>query len=181
MTSRFAGGKRLPSRSTAIARCTPNLFGTPRLRPPRRSPGLALRAERLKRFVRFFRTRRRGPYVRNAGISRHLERDPIPYALETDCPRGAAGFETPHLQIRSAEFCGSGRSPDVRNFLRSAARALAIRDAQVRVLLPGADSLGQIRIRCRGSNPAAPTGQSVSNAYGIGSRSKCHEMAAFRP
>ena len=24
-----------------------------------------------------------------------------------------------------------------------------------------------------------PTGQSVSNAYGIGSRSKCHEMAAF--
>ena len=23
-----------------------------------------------------------------------------------------------------------------------------------------------------------PTGQSVSNAYGIGSRSKCHEMAA---
>ena len=28
---------------------------------------------------------------------------------------------------------------------------------------------------CRGSNPAAPTGQSVSNAYGIGSRSKCRE------
>ena len=25
-----------------------------------------------------------------------------------------------------------------------------------------------------------PTGQSVSNAYGIGSRSKCHEMGAFR-
>jgi len=24
--------------------------------------------------------------------------------------------------------------------------------------------------RCRGSNPAAPTGQSVANAYGIGSR-----------
>jgi hypothetical protein len=31
---------------------------------------------------------------------------------------------------------------------------------------------------CGGSNPAAPTGQSVSNAYGIGSRLKCHEMAA---
>jgi hypothetical protein len=27
-----------------------------------------------------------------------------------------------------------------------------------------------------GSNPTCPTGQSVSNAYGIGSRSKCHEM-----
>jgi hypothetical protein len=27
---------------------------------------------------------------------------------------------------------------------------------------------------------ATTTGQSVSNAYGIGSRSKCHEMAAFR-
>jgi uncharacterized membrane protein YeaQ/YmgE (transglycosylase-associated protein family) len=26
---------------------------------------------------------------------------------------------------------------------------------------------------------AAPTGQSESNAYGIGSRSKCREMAAF--
>ena len=25
----------------------------------------------------------------------------------------------------------------------------------------------------RGSNPAAPTGESVSNAYGIGPRSKC--------
>jgi hypothetical protein len=33
-------------------------------------------------------------------------------------------------------------------------------------------------MRCRGSNPAAPTGQSVSNAYGIGSRSKCHEMGS---
>jgi hypothetical protein len=33
--------------------------------------------------------------------------------------------------------------------------------------------------RCRGSNPAAPTGESVSNAYGIGSRSKCHEMRRF--
>ncbi len=35
--------------------------------------------------------------------------------------------------------------------------------------------------RCRGSNPAASTGQSVSNAYGIGSRSKCRDIAAFRP
>jgi hypothetical protein len=32
-------------------------------------------------------------------------------------------------------------------------------------------------LECRCSNPAAPTGQSVSNAYGIGSRSKCRDMA----
>jgi hypothetical protein len=36
----FAGGKRLPSRSTAKARCSPNLFGVPTARPPRCSPGL---------------------------------------------------------------------------------------------------------------------------------------------
>ena len=31
------------------------------------------------------------------------ERDPIPYALETDWPVGVAGFEPLHLEIRSAE------------------------------------------------------------------------------
>ncbi len=38
---------------------------------------------------------------------------------------------------------------------------------------PGWESWASCNPRCRGSNPAAPTGQSVSNAYGIGSRSKC--------
>jgi hypothetical protein len=33
-------------------------------------------------------------------------------------------------------------------------------------------------LKCRGSNPPAPTGRSVSNAYGIGSRSKCRDIAA---
>src|SRR4029077_9101295 len=33
----------------------------------------------------------------------------------------------------------------------------------------------RVRMRCRGSNPAAPASQSVSNAYGNASRSKCHE------
>jgi hypothetical protein len=28
----------------------------------------------------------------------HFERDPIPYALETDWPVGAAGVELPHLE-----------------------------------------------------------------------------------
>ena len=35
----------------------------------------------------------------NAAISRHFERDPIPYALETDWPVGAAGFEPLHIRI----------------------------------------------------------------------------------
>ncbi len=38
----------------------------------------------------------------NAAISRHFERDPIPYALETDWPVGAAGFEPLHIRI---EIC----------------------------------------------------------------------------
>ena len=32
----------------------------------------------------------------------HFERDPIPYALETDWPVGAAGFEPLHLRIEFA-------------------------------------------------------------------------------
>jgi hypothetical protein len=39
---------------------------------------------------------------------------------------------------------------------------------------------GDFDSKCRGSSPAAPTGQSVSNAWGIGSRSKCHEMGRPR-
>ena len=41
--------------------------------------------------------------MRNAAISRHFERDPIPYALETDWPVGAGGFEPLHLRIRIRE------------------------------------------------------------------------------
>jgi hypothetical protein len=44
----------------------------------------------------------------------------------------------------------------------------------------GGEVLVQVRIRCRGSNPAASSGQSVSYAYGIGLRSKCREMAVVR-
>ena len=35
-----------------------------------------------------------------SAISRRFERDLIPYALETDWPVGAAGFEPLHLEIR---------------------------------------------------------------------------------
>jgi len=34
-------------------------------------------------------------------------------------------------------------------------------------------------MRCRGSNPATPTGQSVSNAYRSGPCSKCRDIAVF--
>ena len=44
-----------------------------------------------------FRRRRPDPYERNAAISWHFEHDPTPYALETDWPVGAAGFELLHL------------------------------------------------------------------------------------
>jgi hypothetical protein len=37
--------------------------------------------------------------ARNAAISWHFERDPISYALETDWPVGAAGFEPLHIRI----------------------------------------------------------------------------------
>jgi hypothetical protein len=55
------------------------------------------------------RRRRPGPYERKAAISRHFERDPIPYALETDWPVGAAGFERLHLRIEFAKTLSSGR------------------------------------------------------------------------
>jgi hypothetical protein len=53
-----------------------------------------------------------GRYERNASISRHLERDPIPYALETDLPVGVGGFEpllfkmrnSPRLSAQEAEL-----------------------------------------------------------------------------
>ena len=51
------------------------------------------------RFGRQFPHTETSPYVRNATISRHFERDPIPYALETDWPVEAAGFEPLHLRI----------------------------------------------------------------------------------
>jgi hypothetical protein len=67
----------------------------------------------------------------NAAISWHFERDPIPYALETDWPVGAAGFEPLHLEIRSAEL-----HPASTGFRRRSGAPL-IRDAQVRVPPPG--------------------------------------------
>src|SRR5207253_8218728 len=74
----------------------------------------------------------------------------------------AAGFGPLHFGIRSAAVdhglrLSLGARSDATSFNR---------DAHVRLLPPRAESLGEFLRRCRGSNPPAPTGQSVSNAYG---------------
>ena len=51
--------------------------------------------------------RRPSPYERNAAISRHFERDPIPYALETDWPVGAGGFEPLHIRNGIRQDCSA--------------------------------------------------------------------------
>ncbi len=38
----------------------------------------------------------------------HFERDPIPYALETDWPVGAAGFEPLHIESEFAKTLNPG-------------------------------------------------------------------------
>jgi hypothetical protein len=49
-------------------------------------------------------------------ISRRFERDLIPYALETDRPLGAAGFELAHLELKMLElhFLQKSQAPDRR-------------------------------------------------------------------
>src|SRR5258708_15843315 len=49
------------------------------------------------------------PFERSAVISWHFKRDPIPYALETDWPAGAAGFEPLHLGLQLAQDSRPGR------------------------------------------------------------------------
>ena len=46
---------------------------------------------------------------------------------------------------------------------------------------PWARSLGKFQFYMQRLNPAAPSGQSVYNAYGIGSRSKCTKWRGQRP
>src|SRR4051812_40971416 len=104
---------------------------------------------------------------------RGVERDPIPYALETawggwirtsafqnrNSPRlsaWAAGFEPLHIEI------------------------IETADLDRQLVASGCSVAVLHHSRCGSSTPAAPTGRSVSNAYGIGSCSKWHEMAAFR-
>ena len=71
-----------------------------------------------------------------------------------------------HLEIRSAELhpasTGSSRRRSGAPFNSRCASSSPA---------PGLRNLA--------NSDAAPTGESVSNAYGIGSRSKCHEMRRF--
>ena len=83
-----------------------------------------------------------------------MNADSIQYALETDCPLGAAGFETLHLEIRSAEL-----HPASTGFRRRSGAPL-IRDAQVRVPPPALRVFANSDLICRGSSPAAPASQS---------------------
>ena len=73
--------------------------------PRKETPNYPPQRQTLESHVRrTFLERRPSPCERNAAISWHFERDPIPYALETDWLAGAAGFEPLHLEIRSAEL-----------------------------------------------------------------------------
>ena len=82
-----------------------------------------------------------------------MNADSIQYALETDWPVGAAGFEPLHLEIRSAEL-----HPAPTGFRRRSGAPL-IRDAQVRVPPPGlrvlanSDSNMQRFESCRPNRP----------------------------
>jgi hypothetical protein len=52
--------------------------------------------------VASFRRRRPSPYERNAAISRHFERDSIPYALETDWAGWGVGIRTTAFRNRNS-------------------------------------------------------------------------------
>src|SRR6266516_5942327 len=92
-----------------------------------------------------------------------LEREPIPYALETDWPVGAGGFEPLHFQNRTLSLGGGIRTSASGNQIRCtrcrAKRAFdAVRwspETFANKALPD-----HFRIECRGSNPPAPARQS---------------------
>src|SRR6476469_1174145 len=86
---REIGGQRRQALEKAVAEGTPleRRNQTIRLRDRHWNPAA----------IASFRRRRPDPYERNAAMSWHFERDPIPYALETDWPVGAGGFEPLHL------------------------------------------------------------------------------------
>jgi hypothetical protein len=52
-------------------------------------------------------------FWRNGAIMRHFERDAIPYALETDWPLGAEGFEPLHLMRTHQDSPPRGRDSNL--------------------------------------------------------------------
>ncbi len=93
-----------------------------------------------------------------------MNADSIQYALETDWPVGAAGFEPLHSGIGIRQDSQPGRRDS--NLRISKSSKTADLDRQ---LVASRCSVAVLHhSRCGSSTPAAPTGQSVSNAYGIG-------------
>jgi hypothetical protein len=90
--------------------CTPgSAFVKLQNAPENETPKSALGDRKPKRrFRRQFSHTETSPYVRNAATWRHFERDPISYALETDWPVGAAGFEPLHIRIGTTKTLSLG-------------------------------------------------------------------------
>jgi hypothetical protein len=113
------------------------------------------------------------------------ERFHLAYALETDWPVEAGGLEPPHSRRPDALAGAGGFEPlhfgiGIRQDSQPGRRDsnLCISKSSKRRIWtvswsPQAVQWPLHHSRCGSSTPAAPTGQSVSNAYGIGSRSKC--------
>ena len=135
------------ARAATDERGSRNLGGRPPIDAGLRALIRRLDARCLKRDtknpapVASFRRRRPDPYERNAAISWHFERDPIPYALETDWPVEAGGFEPLHFGIRF-RCCRSWPETFFGNEVR---HDNFNRDAHVRVLPPRAESLREFR------------------------------------
>jgi hypothetical protein len=88
----------------------PSNFERPRAYSKNVTPNIALRDRAPESyFRRQFRTRRPSVVCEMSAISRRLERDLIPHALETDCPLVAAGFEPPHIRIGICQDSQPGR------------------------------------------------------------------------
>ena len=157
LPSRHLGGSRSPARlSPRTAGERPSSTADLAALLERRHQTIALRDRAPESyFRRQFRTRRPSVVCEMSAISRRFERDPIPYALETDWLVGAGGFEPLHFRIEIRQDSQPGRRDSNLCISKSSKRRnwtvswspqpyCIIRDAVVR-LLP-------------------PTGQSVSNA-----------------
>ena len=109
------------------------------------------------------------PYPTRSWKSRR--RESIPYALETDWPVGAGGFEPPHLMRTHQDSPPRGRDSNLRisefQFTETLNRG---QDSNLRIsmrkLVGSAALILMHRFgSCRPNRPGR-----VSNAYGIGSR-----------
>ena len=81
--------------------------------------------------------------------------------LRPDWLAGAAGFEPLHRRSELARTLSSGREESNMRILLEGCRAASHRQRKSQAMT----DTGRSGSKCRGSNPAAPTGQSVSNAY----------------